>query len=242
VILLLQEMSTKGSSKLNTLCKLWKDLDEPFKTIINNRIENRGQGYTLLRVLKLVQDNSSEFSTSLFELFMSYYGLQENYYCFHVCGINMNVSLEDVLFLTNLPITGRAIIPESNKDPMAFNRVFSLPAGNKLKLTVLKNFCCDLNKNDDDRIKAVLLMIVSCLIVPSGDGQNCKTTYVQFIEKLDEVDSYAWGAAQLAFLYQGLKENHLRNKKVDGFVWLIMVSAYFFLYLFFLSYLCLITF
>jgi hypothetical protein len=154
----------------------------------------------------------------------------------------MNVSLEDVLFLTNLPITGRAIIPESNKDPMAFNRVFSLPAGNKLKLTVLKNFCCDLNKNDDDRIKAVLLMIVSCLIVPSGDGQNCKTTYVQFIEKLDEVDSYAWGAAQLAFLYQGLKENHLRNKKVDGFVWLIMVSAYFFLYLFFLSYLCLITF
>ncbi|CAK8576008.1 unnamed protein product [Lathyrus sativus] len=120
-------MSTKGSSKLNTLCKLWKDLYEPFKTRINNRIENRGQGYTLLRVLKLVQDNSSEFSTSLFEMFMSYYGLQENYYCFHVCGINMNVSLEDVLFLTNLLITGRAIISKSNKDPMAFNWVFPLP-------------------------------------------------------------------------------------------------------------------
>ncbi|KAI5410974.1 hypothetical protein KIW84_056214 [Lathyrus oleraceus] len=65
-------------------------------------------------------------------------------------------------------------------------------------------------------------MIVSCLIIPSGDGQNFKTTYVQFIEKLDEVDSYAWGATILSHLYQGLKENNLRNKKVDGFVWLIM--------------------
>ncbi|KAI5410972.1 hypothetical protein KIW84_056212 [Lathyrus oleraceus] len=65
-------------------------------------------------------------------------------------------------------------------------------------------------------------MIVSCLIIPSGDGQNFKTTYVQFIEKFDEVDSYAWGAAILSHLYQGLKENNLRNKKVDGFVWLIM--------------------
>jgi hypothetical protein len=91
---------------------------------------------------------------------------------------------------------------------------------------VLNFFCCDINKNDDDRIKVVILMIVSCLIIPSGDGQNFKTTYVQFIEKLDEVDSYAWGATILSHLYQGLKENNLRNKKVDGFVWLIMVSAY----------------
>ena len=146
-------MSTKGSSKLKTLCTLWKDLDEPFKARINNRIENYGEGYTLLRVLRFVQDNSSEFSTSLFELFMSYYGLQENYYCFHVCGQNMNVTLEDVMFLTNLLITGRALISESNKDPMAFNRVFSLPATDKLKLTMLNFFCCDINKNDDDRIR-----------------------------------------------------------------------------------------
>lgn len=173
---------------------------------------------------------------------MSYYGLQENYYCFHVCGQNMNVTLEDILFLTNLPITGRALISESNKDPMTFNRVFSLPATHKLKLTVLNFFCCDINKNDDDRIKVVLLMIVSCLIIPCGDEQNWKTTYVQFIEKLDEVDSYVWGAAILSYLYQGLKDNNLRNKKVYGFVWLIMVSAYFFLYLFFFLPLCLITF
>ncbi|WJX69648.1 hypothetical protein P8452_53863 [Trifolium repens] len=65
-------------------------------------------------------------------------------------------------------------------------------------------------------------MIVTCLIAPNGNGQNCKTSYVQFIEKLDEVNSYAWGAAMLAYLYQGMKEWKTKDKAIDGFTWLLM--------------------
>jgi hypothetical protein len=98
----------------------------------------------------------------------------------------------------------------------------------------LRNICCDTNRNSDERIKAVILMIVTCLIAPNGNGQNCKTSYVQFIEKLDEVNSYAWGAAMLAYLYQGMKEWKTKDKAIDGFTWLLMVRAFFFLSFFFL--------
>jgi hypothetical protein len=60
-------------------------------------------------------------------------------------------------------------------------------------------------------------MIVTCLIAPNGNRQNCKTSYVQFIEQLDEVNSYAWGAAMLAYLYQGMKEWKTKDKAIDGF-------------------------
>ncbi|KAI5422480.1 uncharacterized protein LOC127076317 [Lathyrus oleraceus] len=125
------------------------------------------------------------------------------------------------LFLTHLPIIGRPIVPINNRDPHAFNRLFS-ESPSLLSLVKLRNICCDTNRNDDDRIKAVLLMIVTCLIAPNGNGQNCNTSYVQFIEKLDEVNSYAWGAAMLAYLYQGMKGWKTDDKAIDGFTWLIM--------------------
>ncbi|KAI5422482.1 hypothetical protein KIW84_045790 [Lathyrus oleraceus] len=132
------------------------------------------------------------------------------------------------LFLTHLPIIGRPIVPINNRDPHAFNRLFS-ESPSLLSLVKLRNICCDTNRNDDDRIKAVLLMIVTCLIAPNGNGQNCNTSYVQFIEKLDEVNSYAWGAAMLAYLYQGMKGWKTDDKAIDGFTWLIMVRTIFFL-------------
>jgi hypothetical protein len=119
----------------------------------------------------------------------------------------------------------------NNRDRDAFNRLFS-ERTSLLTIVKLRNICCDTNKNSDERIKAVLLMIVTCLIASNGNGQNCKTSYVQFIEKLDEVNSYAWGAAMLAYLYQGIKEWKTKDKAIDGFTWLLMVRAFFFPYLF----------
>jgi hypothetical protein len=49
--------------------------------------------------------------------FMPLYEHTENDFYFRVCGQqHMNVTLEDVLFLTNLPIIGRPIVPTDNRD------------------------------------------------------------------------------------------------------------------------------
>lgn len=120
----MQEMATKakGSSKLITLHKFWSTLDDPFRALINNRVDNNGDGISLLRLLRLIPNQQVEISTFLLEEFMTLYEQIENDFCFHVCGQNMNVTLEDVLFLTHLPIIGRPIVPTNNRDPDAFNR------------------------------------------------------------------------------------------------------------------------
>lgn len=56
----------------------------------------------------------------------------------------------------------------------------------------------------EKRMIAALLLIVHCMIIPSHDGHMCPCSYVQFVENLAEVVSYAWGAALLAYLYHGM--------------------------------------
>jgi hypothetical protein len=178
---------------------LWSTLDEPLKTLINDRIENNNEGSSLLRLLRLIPNQPVEMPTSLLRMFMSFYNSIENVSYFRVCGQNTNVTLEDVLFLTHLSITGRPIVPINSKELQAFDRIFSIKKI-KLSLLELRGICCDSSRNVDVRIKTILLMIVTCLICPNGNGQICYTSYVQYIENLEEVNSYAWGAAMLAYL------------------------------------------
>lgn len=42
-------------------------------------------------------------------------------------------------------------------------------------------------------------------------------SYVQYVENLKEINSYAWGAEMLAYLYQGMKDWKKRGKSLDGF-------------------------
>ncbi|CAL5195698.1 unnamed protein product [Lathyrus oleraceus] len=95
----MQEMATKakGSSKLITLYELWSTLDEDFKALINNIIDNNGDGSSLLRLLRLIPDKRVEISTFLLQEFMTLYEHIENDFYFRVCGQQrMNVTLEDV--------------------------------------------------------------------------------------------------------------------------------------------------
>ncbi|KAL8170536.1 hypothetical protein V2J09_022355 [Rumex salicifolius] len=67
------------------------------------------------------------------------------------------------------------------------------------------------------RITVVLLLIINCMIIPSQDGHKSSSRYVQFVEKLEDVNSYAWGAALLGFLYKGMKAFVKNDKKsIDG--------------------------
>ncbi|CAJ2636748.1 unnamed protein product [Trifolium pratense] len=218
----------KGCNKLPTLSNLLKKLDQEFKEKLWTIIRDNGRGSSLLRLLKLVSDDNVEFPTPLLMQFMRFYSVDHKsnptYYSFNVRGgQRMNVTLQDVLYLTSLPIIGRAVVPNDSRDNNAFHRVFSVHEDRKLiTLDELQSLCTDLSRNEEERIKAVLLMIVTCLITPDGNGHNCNTSYVKFIENLDEVDSFAWGAALLAYLYRGMKKHILKQKNLDGFLWLIL--------------------
>ncbi|KAL2903609.1 Protein MAIN-LIKE 2, partial [Bienertia sinuspersici] len=197
----------KGCSKLNTMSAMWLELEPTMQGLINERINSNGEGSSLLRLLKIYQSHEQvNFPNPLFEKLMSYYNEDGNgVYCFRVCGQCMNITLEDVLYLTGLPIRGKPLVPKDSKDFPAFSRVFGKPVGlKKLTLLELKTICVDRERTVDQRMKAILFSIIMCVIIPSSTGP-CWTSYVQFIEKLDELDSYAWGAALLSYLYDGLK-------------------------------------
>lgn len=162
-------MQTKGTSKLTTMYTLWSTLDGPLKIKINDRIENNDESSSLLRLLRLIPNQPVEMTTSLLRMFMSFYNSIENVSYFRVCSQNMNVTLEDVLFLTHLPITDRPIVPINSKDLQAFDQIFSIKK--KLSLFELRGICCDSDRNVDVRIKAILLIIVTCLIYPNGNEQ-----------------------------------------------------------------------
>ncbi|KAI3776391.1 hypothetical protein L1987_46172 [Smallanthus sonchifolius] len=49
---------------------------------------------------------------------------------------------------------------------------------------------------------------------------NIRSCYVQFVEKLENVNDYAWGAALLAFLYYGL--HNPEKKSGDGNLWALL--------------------
>jgi hypothetical protein len=229
---------TKGCNKLPTLSPLWQEMDEDFKTTIDNIIDRNCRGSSLLRVLKLVPLLKVDIPTPLVHAFMDYYSLDQttNSYSFNIrSGQRMNVTLEDVLYLTNLPIVGRPIVPNNNKDKGAFYRLFEISGNeNHISLTKLKVISLNKEKTEDERIKAILLLIVTCIIAPNANGHNCNTSFVKFIENLDEVDSYAWGAAMLSYLYQGMKNKLKKDNSSDGFLWLIIVrSIFFFSFIFF---------
>jgi hypothetical protein len=99
----------------------------------------------------------------------------------------------------------------------------------------LKLIYLDRDRTEDERIKVVLLMIVTCVITPNRNWHNCKISYVKFIKNLDEVDFNVWAAAMLSYLYQGMKLKMEEGKLFDGFLWLIIVRSIIFSFIFFLS-------
>ena len=123
--------SAKAVSKLDTLLELKRtlDTDVSFKQKIRERIDSNGAGSTLLRILDLVPNQPINFPLPLLDKFLQYYIRVDpvlDSFCFVVAGQNMNVTLEDILFLTNLPIKGKPLVPEKSRDPTTFHRVFSL--------------------------------------------------------------------------------------------------------------------
>jgi hypothetical protein len=114
------------------------------------------------------------------------------------------------------------------KEKGAFKRVFGIDKKKKPgSIKGLKDLAGDTNPYPDARLKATLMVLIACFVIPTGDESTIKGDYVQFVEKLEDVDNYAWGAALLAYLYEGIRKwKEVGNKKsvINGILWVILVS------------------
>ena len=209
----------KGTGSVSTLGKFYDDLDGTFKDHINGIINKNVYCSCLLRLLRLPKDVDA--LTPLLSVLMGYYDQDKHF--FYINGNQLNVTLEDVLYVTGLPIKGLPVISATSRDPEAFKRVFGDKFSSKTKLKVidLKGIAKDTTQLNDTRLVALLLIIVSSFIIPSSDGPYINSCYVQFVEHLERVNEYAWGAALLAFLYHGL-DNKKKNSQ-DGNLWVLSV-------------------
>ncbi|KAL8239842.1 hypothetical protein R6Q59_016409 [Mikania micrantha] len=61
-----------------------------------------------------------------------------------------------------------------------------------------------------------LLIVIVCFVTPVSDDYIVHNYLVQFVEKLDEVDGYAWGAALLSTFYCAIEN---KKKFVDANCW-----------------------
>lgn len=201
-----------------TIRQLYNELDETFQNHLNESQDSRC-------LLKLLRFLAADLMPSLVCYFLEFYNTKDNVFRFN--DQVLSISLEDVLFLTGLPIDGDAVIDQHNRDSEGFHRVFKLDNEKSKSTKVLKSVAKDVSLDNDVRKKVVLLLIIRCFIVPSSNMGRVSTTYLRYIEDLSRVDSYAWGAALLAFLYHGIaewKKETTKKKVLEGNAWLILVS------------------
>lgn len=210
----INNQTTKGAGKLNTISQLYNDLDDVFKAEL--------EGNCLFKLLKLP---SSQHLSPLLGVLLKFYDSQQH--VFNFGAHQLGITLEDVLYLTGLPIRGKPVICSDSRDIMAFTRVFGLSGEKRVSLKKLKEIAVDQNQDLRRRKIGVLLILISCFITPSHDGQRICATYIQFVENLDDVDSYAWGAALLAFLYSGMEKWASGVKSyIDGNLWIVLVTSF----------------
>ncbi|KAL6498597.1 hypothetical protein OROHE_026538 [Orobanche hederae] len=151
------------------------------------------------------------------KLLLEHFNMEQEVFIFG--NHRLDITLEDVLCLTGLPIGGKPlggkpVICENTRDNKGFVRVFNLEAKPRYTTKHIISVACDRARNPEVRVKAVLL-------APSRDG-FIRTTYIQFIKDLTGVNKYAWGAALLAFLLQGIKKYIKKghNGTIDGNMWI----------------------
>ena len=207
----------RATGKVCTLGTTYNSLDPAFKRVVDQIIDSKGDGHCLLRLLRLT--STTQTPTTLLSSLLKKYD-RENHY-FKINGHHLNVTLEDILYLTGLPIDGKAVISSTSRDKEAFERVFTSLDTKTVNLPTLKSIVINESKANKERLTALLLIVIVCFVTPVQDDYIVHNYLVQFVENFDEVDNYAWGAALLSTFYCGIEND--KKLAVDGNCWPLLV-------------------
>lgn len=208
----------RGAGRLKGISDFWESLDAQFKEDLLTKNPNS--------ILLLVNDikGADLLSDLLGTVIDKYY--DPDTHTFDISGHVLGVTLEDVLYLTGLPIQGKPLIYEKSLDEDAFMRVFGEEFKDRQTLTFdeVKNIARDGRRLFNVRKIAVLLIMCEYFICPTNNHHTVISQKVHLVENVDEIDSYALGAALLSFLYHGLEYKKRKKKHIDGNLWIVLVS------------------
>lgn len=208
-------MKIKGG--LSTLYS-WKSSLETDDEVFLKKLQNEGGLFTPL----FLADADIKLLTPLIESLLNKYDHELN--VFKVKGKILSITLEDILYLTHLPIDGKPVLCKLSPSEVSSKEVFGDKKANTI--TDLEKIAFDKENDERQRKVAVLKMIIGCFIMPSYNGYEISSTYVDFLKDLDEVPKYAWGAALLAFLVHGLQKKKPPKEGIDGNFWIVLVSEF----------------
>ena len=88
----------------------------------------------------------------------------------------MCTSLDYVMDLMGLPISGLLVIKKSNCDPERFAREFGIEATKVYNISKITSIVKNTNFNDAIQKKEISFFIVRCFIMPAAGGHTVSTT------------------------------------------------------------------
>lgn len=212
---------TKGAGKLSAISKLSKNLDADFKKHLNERA-NQNCLFQLLNIVDVEVDMLTTFTDSVID--GNYYDSDRQVFTFD--GQTLGVTLEDVLYITGLPILGKPVLFKTTFDDQVLFSVFG-KFKNKTAVSIreLSKIAEDTEESYERQKIAVLLILLYAFIAPPNSKHEIESVCVQFVKNLAKIDEYAWGAALLAYMYYGI-DRYKGGKKgnVEGNLWILLVS------------------
>ncbi|KAK1395644.1 PMD domain-containing protein [Heracleum sosnowskyi] len=189
--------AARVAGRLSAISKFWESLDVGFKKQLQDNPNS------IIRLLNIKgPDLLSKLVCSVIDRHYDH-----NMHTFTFSSHVLGVTLEDVLYLTGLPIQGKPVIYDKSLDKDAFERVFGekFKGKTQLKFDEVKKIALDVHRPFKVRKIAVLLVMCECFISPNNNHHEIISQKVQLVEKVDDIDFYAWGEALLSYLYHGLE-------------------------------------
>ncbi|KAI5416958.1 hypothetical protein KIW84_041815 [Lathyrus oleraceus] len=173
---------------------------------------------------------------------LRFYDYEEEYFVFG--DTKVDLGLEDVMYITGLPIDGKQISGIGPEDPIetivnhlsinlgeANDLLLPSNKGKKshdISLTRLKvkfESIVVTEENVNSHVKAYILFLLGNVLFSTSSFDGVSAIYLPFLEVLD-IDNYAWGAVVLATLKVSMNKVRKGNKTLTGFAYLLMVFAF----------------
>ncbi|KAL5077287.1 hypothetical protein RYX36_016271 [Vicia faba] len=170
---------------------------------------------------------------------LRFYDYNEEHFVFG--DTKVDLGLEDVMYITGLPIDGKQISAFEPGDPIetivnhlslhpveANDLLLPNKRGKKshnISLKRLKEKFQSIDvteENVNSYVKAYILFLLgNVLFTTSSTFTDVSVIYLPFLEVLD-IDNYAWGAAVHATLKASMNKVRQGNKTLTGFAYLLM--------------------
>lgn len=144
---IVQIMASKGAGKNKTLREIYVQLEENDQDFLQYVSSADPLCYDLLNI------SDAPVPMKLVKILTNFYDVTEEVF---ICnGHRLFITLEDVLYITGLPISGH-LIAKAQKNKSNFHDILNLPViKSKCSLKLIKNVVLERNTSNDIRLKAL---------------------------------------------------------------------------------------